>query len=287
METVITREQSAENPEATNATIANALAHAGVNVAPEVSSPPNDLVKLPGGLVLGGVVHRTAVVRELNGADEEALSRALQSGSAFRFMDVLIERGTVSVGESPATREMLKSMLVGDRDALALAIRIATYGDVMHVDQWVCPNCATQSDISFSLTEDVECRTLDDPANDLVFHVKLRKGGDAKVRMPNGADQDAIFENEKWTTAQRNTILLSRCILNVTNANGQEFNMAAFPSLSLSMSSVDRHAIIEAISKRQPGPMYNSIRFVHEECQSEVTLALGVRDLFRDLIAVL
>lgn len=280
-----TREEALASPGKTNADVDAILSGAGVNDAPEVEAPPADLVKLPGGLVQGGKVRKSAVVRELNGSDEEALSRALQSGSVFHFMDVLIERGTVSVGDLQATPEILKSLLIGDRDELALAIRIATYGDEMSIERWTCPACQKMSDISFSLAEDVERKTL--KAEDGVFEVSLRKGATAKVRLPNGADQDALFEDDDWTTAQRNTILISRCVLSYTDPDGQEFNMAAFPSMSLNFSIPDRQKIIREISERQPGPRYNEIGFTHQECKNEVVLALGVRDLFRDLILFL
>lgn len=281
------REDALANPGTTNADVDAILNGAGVNPAPELEDPPADQVKLPGGLVAsGGKVLRTAVVRELNGSDEEALSRALQPpGSVFHFMDTLISRGTVQVGNVPATPEVVKNLLIGDRDELALAIRIATYGDEMSIERWQCPACGKLSDIAFSLAEDVERKTLKDGENP--FEVRLRKGASARVRLPNGADQDALFEDESWTTAQRNTILISRCVLSYTSPEGQEFNMAAFPSMSLNLSIPDRAKIIREISERQPGPRYNEVRFTHDECKNEVVLALGVRDLFRDLIAFL
>lgn len=280
-----TREDALANPGRVNADIGAIVA--GSSPAPEVPDAPDDQVKLPGGLVRGGKVYRTAVVRELNGSDEEALSRALnQGGSAYHFMDVLIARGTVSVGDLPATPDVAKSLLIGDRDELALAIRIATYGDTFALDHWTCPHCNKMSDFSFSLVEDVERTTLKNPAEDSIFEISLRKGAKARVRLPNGEDQDAMFVDPEWTTAQRNTILISRCVMTYTNPDGQEFNLAAFPSMSLKLSIPDRQKIVREVSSRQPGPRYNKVKFEHE-CGNEVVLALGVMDLFRDLIAFL
>lgn len=287
MEASRSREDALANPGQTNTEVSAILAGAGVNDAPEIEDAPDDLVKLPGGLVRGGKVYRTAIVRELNGSDEEALSRALQSSSVFHFMDTLIERGTVSVGDLRADRDVLKGMLIGDRDELALAIRCATYGDEMTIERWVCPHCERMSDISFSLVGDVERDTLKNPAEDTVFEVELRKGAKATVRLPNGGDQDALFEDESWTTAQRNTKLLAQCVMTITDAAGQTFNVMAFPSMVMNLSIPDRQKIIRQISERQPGPRYNEVKFVHQECKNEVILALGVRDLFRDLILFL
>lgn len=289
-----TREEALANPEQANAAINEILA--GTNEAPQVPDVPDDLVKLPGGLVRGGKVYKTAVVRELDGSDEEALSRALRTGwspgqpipprALIHFIDTLITRGTVSVGDLPATPDVLKSMLIGDRDELAVAVRCATYGDDMVIEQWTCPHCQKMTDISFSLKADVERTVLKDPASEVVFDITLKKGGKARVRLPNGEDQDALFVDESWTTAQRNTILISRCVLSYTDPAGQEFNMAAFPSMSLKLSIPDRQEIVRQVSERQPRPRYNEIKFEHE-CGNEVVLALGIRDLFRDLIAFL
>lgn len=288
MEPTRTRDDALANPGLANAEINSAIDKAGVSAAPEIEDAPDDLVNLPGGLIRGGTAIRTAQVRELNGSDEEALSRALQSGSIFHFMDTLIERGTVSVGGITANRDLLKSLLIGDRDELALAIRRVTYGQSMEIEQWICPACNGKSDISFTLTDDVIKRVaLKDPAEDGVFEVALRKGAKARVRLPNGADQDALFEDPNWTTAQRNTIMIARCVMTYTDTAGQQFNMAAFPSIALNLTIPDRAKIIREITSRQPGPRYNEVKFTHEECQNEVTLALGVRDLFRDLLLFL
>lgn len=283
-----TREQALADPERTNADARAVLA--GSMAAPQIEDAPDDLVKLPGGLIRGGKVDRTATVRELDGLDEEALSRALKTqgvAGVFHFMDTLIACGTVSIGDEPADRETLKSLLIGDRDELALAIRVATYGPDMVIEQWVCPHCGSQSDISFSLTEDVDRRTLADPAGDQTFEVSLRKGAKALVRLPSGRDQEALFENDTWTTAQRNTKLLSLCVMSYTDPSGQQFNVMAFPSVVTKLSIPDRQKLIQEISERQPGPRYNEVKFTHEECGNEVVLALGVRDLFRDLILFL
>ena len=97
---------------------------------PDPEIPPNDLVDLPGGIIRADVI-RTAVVRELTGKDEEALARASQSLNPFHFVNTLLECGVVRFGQEDEseTRQLLKEALIGDRDALILGIRRATYGD--------------------------------------------------------------------------------------------------------------------------------------------------------------
>jgi hypothetical protein len=63
------REQALVDPEAVNAAITAAL---GAPQLPVIDDAPSDLVSLPGGLVYGGKVIKTAIVRELNGSDGSA-----------------------------------------------------------------------------------------------------------------------------------------------------------------------------------------------------------------------
>lgn len=270
------------NPEVVQADLDKVLSD-----TPDAPEPADDLVRLPGGLIRNGEVVRTAYVRELNGFDEEALSKALASGNIIHFVDVLVARGTEAIGTEPATPELLKNLLIGDRDEIVLAIRKATYGDTVSVERWTCPECSGVTPLSFSLTDDIERKKLENPAEETVFEVELRKGAKAKVRLPNGADQAYLFDDESLTTAQRNSRLLTKCVMSYTGPDGREHNIAARPTVVLELSSPDRQKLVQEISKRQPGPQYNRIKFTHDECGNEVVLALGVADLFRDLILFL
>lgn len=280
-----TREQALADPSKVNADVEAVLENAAGPV-PQIGEPPGDLVRLPGGLARNGTVTRTAVIRELTGEHEEALAKALRARSVVHFLDTLLSCGTVKVGSDPATPALLKDLLIGDRDEIALGIRTATYGDTIDIDEWECPRCGGKTDLSFSLADDIERTRLSDPAEETVFEVPLRREGRARVRLPTGADQEATFADDTWTTAQRNTVLLSRCVQSVTR-DGREHQMVAAPSLARTMPAADRQAIIREIARRQPGPRYGQVEFRHEECGQAVTLALGLADLFRDLIAAL
>ena len=87
------------------------------------------------------------------------------------------------------------------------------------------------------------------------------------------------------TAPQRNDVMLSKTIETYTDPRGQTHLIAGFPSMVRQMSAPDRQAILRELTIRQPGPRYNEVSFNHDECGQEVTLALGITDLFRDLIA--
>jgi hypothetical protein len=278
----ISREELLADPSRANALSAQALGHNDIPVIPE---PPTDFVNFPGGLMHGGQIIKTAQVRELNGSDEEALSRALKSGNAVHLIDTLLARGTVKLGSEPADPVVLKQLLIGDRNELIVGIRNATYGEVFEIENWICPSCGSDNNISLNLRTDLDRRTLEDPANPTIT-VDLRKGGQALMRLPNGYDEE-MFTVPGITRSESNSLMLRQCLISVTDKDGKATRAKENLSLVTNLSIPDRAAIVKAVIDRQPGPQFFKIDFTHEGCGKEVSLALGVGDLFLELFSVL
>lgn len=269
------------NPELANATIAAALRDDPTDQEPPSIEPPRDgLVRLPGGLPMAdGSVRYDAEVQELNGAHEERLVKIRNSGDAARFVHALLACGVVSVGGEKVTDEILDELLVGDREFLVLAIRDATYGPEIEVGTTVCDSCEEVFDLVVN-TEDIMIRRL---SGERQFDVPLRKGGRASVRLPNGADQEAYLQDQNLTDAERNTILLSRCVVTLTDKDGEPHSVPGFPSLVRDGLGIrDRQAILKAINERQPGPRYDEVEHTHE-CGGKNKAFVGLVHLFPGL----
>lgn len=280
------RDEILANPTAANEAVKEITEAAAKSPLPVADLPPADLVTLPGGLMYKGKLIRSAIVRELNGEHEEALARAIQSKNPYHFLDTLMTSGTVRLGDldDAETRKMLPELLIGDRDEIVLGIRTATYGDVVEVFGWSCPACGAPLDkLSFSLEEDIDRKNMADPAGESVFEVKLRNGR-AKVRLITAGVLASAHDMPNLTVPQQNDIILSKTIETWTDKHGQTHLIPGFPSMVRQMSSPDRQKILRELSDRQPGPRYTEIGFKHDGCGEEVTLALGITDLFRDLL---
>lgn len=254
---------------------------------PEPELPPDTVVVLPGGLSRGNTVIKQVEVRELTGEHEEALARAsrAQPNSVVHFINTLLECGTVRFGtEDPAkTSEYLKDTLVGDRDAIVMGIRRATYGEDVELESWQCPECGNSSDLTIPLA-DIPIQELEHPDKDAVFDVPLRRGRIAELRLANGADQNAVFATVDMTGAERDTILLSHCLLAIRDKDGtRHITSGHAGALARNLSLPDRHAVLRQLTKRQPGPKFGELKFTHQDCGKEVELVLGLADLFRDL----
>lgn len=248
----------------------------------KVALPPDDLVNLPGGLVKRDNVIRTAIVKELDGADEESLARASQSGNTFHFFDRLLKCGVVQLGDNKNPEDELKNLLVGDRDALILGIRRATYGDEIEIQNWKCIVCGAEANLTMEIS-DIPIKEFTDPLTDAEFKVPMRKGGFAEVRLATGEDQIAALSNKDLTAAQVETIFIRRCVLRVTDEKGQEHSMQGYPSLAREMAMPDRHAILNQLKDRQPGPKYDDVKYTCESCGEDTLVAVGLGDLFLDL----
>lgn len=264
-----------EDPGKANAEIAAMLSDQDTNEKPVIEFPQSDLVQLPGGYVdKSGKTAKTATVRELTGEDEEAMARAVMSNNPIHFINTIIECGVVRLGDFPEheTREILPHLLVGDREQIFVGIRIATYGNEVEILKWPCPFCGEQSDLTVHLDEDIRVRKID--PTDTEFEVKLRKGGTARVRLMTGEIQNEIWEaDNKFTKAQMDTRLLSKCLVSVDGA-------VSMSDAARSLGLYDRKKILKELVERQPGPQLNDIKFDCKFCGKEVTLAIGLEELF-------
>ncbi|ORT58171.1 hypothetical protein [Streptomyces sp. CB03238] len=240
---------------------------------PAIPEPADCLVTLPVGLVRDDVILTEAEVRELTGSDEEALARV--RANPLRLLETLLELGTVRIGDVPATSDVLPQLLLGDRDALVIAIRRVTFGDEMEFDEINCPNCGEYFSATISLGA-IQSQTA--PIGRLT--VPLRKGGCAIVRYPTGADQAAMLANAKATNAEHNSTLLSRCLVEIRDAEGKVTPGGADVVASLGMGDI--RTILKQLAATQPGPRLLETTIEHEECGGEVPLPLSVADIFRD-----
>lgn len=235
-------------------------------------APSNSDVTLPGGFITGeGSVVKYAEVRELNGVDEEAISKA---GSVGRALVVMLQRGLVSLGMEKVNKEDFDALLGGDRDAILIGIRRLTFGDEVNFS-FPCPHCNADLDVAVNLNEDIPVKVLEDPVADRRFVYESKNYGDIVVTLPTGATQKKLLENSEKTVAELNTILLAGCIQSI----GGVPSMGASSVLKLGMN--DREKIIAQIIEKNPGPRLGEVSTTCEACGEDIPMPLSLADLFR------
>lgn len=265
-----------DNPEEAHAATQALLKEDKNAGRPRVGAPASNQVTLERGIQRDGTWYRDAVVRELNGYDEEAFAAAGAAGSPRKVVDTLLTRGVATVGGEPMTHRLAGELLIGDREALILAVRRATFGDTLEFERLPCTSCGELTDLTVPL-DAIPFVHLDDPER-TEYDVPLRNGATAFVRMPTGTDQAAVFDI-KNNRAKQDSEILSRCVLRLVKPDGSEVSRP--PAQSISMA--DRQTILKFLIDTQPGPRLAEFTFTHDTCGEEVELPINLAVLFRGL----
>ena len=268
-----TKVSAIDNPNLANQIVDEALGRVEKEAAKprvKIDTPPDTMVELCAGIQdpFNGLI-TNAEVRELNGADEEAIAKAADTGKALL---TILERATVKLGGKPADSETLDMMLSGDRELLLLTIRRVTFGDEITFEGNLCSKCTDTQKITVDLNKDVPLRKLE---GDRTFTVK-GKSGVFELMLPNGSVQKQLVNSANKTTAELDTLVLKGCVKSI---NG---NPVIDADSVRQLPIKDRRDILKAISDRNPGPQLNDVTKSCPNCGSEVPLPLTLADLFQE-----
>jgi hypothetical protein len=244
---------------------------------PLLGKAPDSLLTLPRGLYHAGVWQKSVVVRELTGADEEALAKVPDQ---LAFFGSVIALGVESVGELdlaslPLTdrKQYLNQLLLGERDLLFMKVAQVAFGNEKEL-AFTCSRCQIEQEIMILLDQDFPPKHVENI--DTTFHTYTTAAGDElEYRPAVGADQDEAFSRKGMSVAEQNTIILSRCI---TKRNGTMIVDPIKYVRNLGMG--DRRKILDALIELQP-IIELSLKTVCAACGGDQTLALGWGDIFR------
>jgi len=230
----------------------------------------NNIVVLPGGFIFNGQLIKEAEIKELVGADEEAIAKA---SDPSKSLYTVLKRGLVSLGGYQPTDVMLDTLLAGDRDSILLGIYKATFGsEVQYAVS--CTGCGVLIAGGLDIDKDVEVKKLEDPIADREFSVQTKLGL-VSMSLPNGVTQKRLMDNPTSSLAENVTIILSGCIYAL---NGEP---AVGITLARELGLTDRGNLITEIYKRTPGPRLGEVSKVCEACGSEYSVPLSLAALFR------
>lgn len=263
---------AASNPSLANKLVADALQDTKTIEKAEITAPFNGVVDLPVGyLTPSGEVIRTAEVRELNGKDEEFIVR---QGTVGKAILSIVDKATVKIGDQPATPEMLSNLLLGDRDALALGIYKATFGDTVELPGY-CTICTEAKEVEVDLRTDIKTKVLSDPINERAFEFQGRKGV-YQVLLPTGHAQKALLSATDKSAPELQTILLEQCLLSI---NGSP---VVSPIQVQNLNLKDRKDLIAEINQRNPGPQFDTVEVDCGDCgEGKVRVPMSLGAIFQ------
>lgn len=247
---------------------------------PEAPESGDAECELPHGLFdSNGVLHRTATIREMTGADEEAIAKAAQGKNYAAFVDKILLQCVETIAGQEVSREMVQALVLADRDYLLLKVREATFGSTLDT-MWECPFCKETNETIIDLSK-LPIRKAEDPEQ--TFEVDLGEGHSATLRLVNGSDSVASGElGANTTLAEANTLILSRCLITFDGEpvytytdNPREF--------ALAMPLRHRRALVKALSERAQdiGVNYKEVKGSCSSCGQETSIDLDLASLLQ------
>jgi hypothetical protein len=250
-----------------------------VGEQPVAKEPENPWVKLPRGRKVGDRWDTDVVVRELTGADEEALAKYRKNDTLL--IDAVVAYAVESIGaehlgDLPFDKRaaILRELLIGEREQLFIEASRATFGDEKELS-YVCPRCQAENDITFSLSKDLPCRKVDDIQRD-TYSYTTNKGSLVEYRPLIGDDQVAVANLGKGlSNAEQNSFLLAEIVLSVDGK--PVVNKKAFVR---NMGMSDRDKLLKEIIEQQPSPDL-MLSTECPACENEVKLPLTLELVFR------
>lgn len=258
-----------ENVDKSSADEANAIIND--DPVPQISRPGKNTIQLLRGLLdtSNGKWHTSAIVRELNGSDEEALAAYDRRNNVTysEYMSHLLKRGVVSIGDFSITNhpDIVDKLIVGDRDLLFLGILQATYGRYREF-QATCRSCEKDNDITIDLETDFP---IEHGKYDLhsTIKVELKNGTEVELNYPTGADSQYTSKKGK-TTAEQNTLMIARCTIL------DKQNSAEAEAWARGLSLADRNKLVKTLFSAQAGPRMEEVDTQCAHCGAKIEIAL-------------
>lgn len=237
----------------------------------------HDVPMLAGYLDANGTLHNTFTYREMNGKDEEAISKADVRQNGAKMVNVLVERCVVQIGTLTKKEcgakwgTIIRELLGGDLDYMAFKIRELSKGkEVEFVHK--CPNCGSKLTTIVNTDEfNIKpYRGSSDINFELVRGYRDAKGEvhkDGVLRLPNGLDREIVTPLFKKNVSTAMTMMMTRLI---------KFNDGAVVTQGLvnEMSLRDRE-ILEKIIKENTFGIDMSIELICSVCGQDISGEVG------------
>lgn len=193
----------------------------------------------------------TVEIRAMTAKDEDILtSRALVKKGIV--IDRLIESCLLN-----CTKGHVGSLLIGDRNAVMISLRITGYGSTYTVSV-SCPSCGENSKQDFDLTElQIKRLSIDpvDPGRNRFEFVLPRAGIPVHFRFLTGNDERDLYveaDRKKKHSGMGGTLVTSRLKRALVSVAGEESKgkIAAFIE---KMSAADSRALRKFMDENEPG----------------------------------
>lgn len=173
-----------------------------------------------------GVYHKEYEYREMDGTDEEAISKPKIKENGALITRTLLERCITRIGsinkEDVKPNEwtlIIQSLAMGDQDSAMMKIRELSIGENIKVSH-KCPYCKTKVNTEYDLGEIpiIPYNGKDEIEFELPRGIANKDGEiqkTGKIRLPLGLDREILQKSFTQNPSVANTLLLARCVVSI------------------------------------------------------------------------
>jgi hypothetical protein len=207
-----------------------------------------------------GVTHRRVVLRKMTGREEAILADRKYARNGGKLVTELLHSCIVEIdGLEKNGREPVAGMYSADRNYLLLRLRSITFGSELEAS-YTCPGCGE----GISALEDLDelpVRMLPEGEEQQDLTVELEDGyldreGQVHtaltLRLPTGADEEAVAPQMRENASLGKNALLARCARSLGEVPTHRLE-ALGPRIMSELTMTDRRLIDRALNEAAPG----------------------------------
>jgi hypothetical protein len=230
-----------------------------------------------------GDTHRRVVLRKMTGREEAILADRRFQRNGGKLVTELLHSCIVSLGDLPSNgRGPVTGMTSVDRNFLLLRLRSITFGSDLDAT-YTCPSCGHVDRVTEDL-DDLPVRAAGGAGEEGVdVEVELEDGyvdRDGQVhtalrlRLPTGADEEAVASQMRDNASTGKNALLGRCLVSLGDVPRTRIEAMGSKILA-DLTMTDRRRIDRAMADASPG-VDLSRHIECADCGTEYTASLDL-----------
>lgn len=207
-----------------------------------------------------GATHRHVAIRKMTGREEAILADKKYQRNGGKLVTELLHSCITKLGTLEANgRSPITGMTSADRNYLLLKLRSITFGNELPAS-YTCPSCGEANHVTEDLDE-LPVKMLPEGEEQVEAAVELEDGyvdreGQVhtalRLRLPTGADEEAVAPQMRENASVGKNALLARCMKSLGEV--PQYRLEGMgPKIMSELTMTDRRLIDKALNEAAPG----------------------------------
>lgn len=207
-----------------------------------------------------GGLHRSVVLRKMTGREEAILADRKYQRNGGKLVTELLSSCIVRLGDLESNgRGPAAAMYSADRNYLLLKLRSITFGPELD-STYTCPACGESVQVTEDLDE-LPVNAVPDGEEQQEVAIELEDGYVDRegqlhtalvMRLPTGADEEAVAPQMRENASLGKNALLARCVTSLGEVPAHRLD-ALGPRIMSELTMTDRRLIDRALNQAAPG----------------------------------